>query len=170
MVQGARHRQRRRPAPSGKTAPRARERRADRGELGAADLVRADTTARASTCSRRRATSRCRVADALNASVTLEEQSRLGKRPTSSVAAYELFIRSRTPPAKTSEERLSCRLICCDRRLLSIPGSRGVSRNRQPQYFQAAYGDLSAFARGIEAAKRRLDIDPQLAPAHRRLA
>ena len=38
-----------------------------------------------------------RVAEALNASVTLDEQARLGKRPTSSVAAYELFIRARSP-------------------------------------------------------------------------
>ena len=33
-----------------------------------------------------------RVSEALKASVTLEEQARLGKRPTSSVAAYELFV------------------------------------------------------------------------------
>ena len=45
------------------------------------------------------------VSEALKASVTLEEQARLGKRPTSSLAAYELFIRARTPPGKTSEER-----------------------------------------------------------------
>ena len=41
------------------------------------------------------------VGKALNASVTLEEQARIGKRPTSSVAAYELFVRARTAPGKT---------------------------------------------------------------------
>ena len=38
------------------------------------------------------------VGKALNASVTLEEQARLGKRPTSSVAAYELFVRAQNRP------------------------------------------------------------------------
>ena len=36
-----------------------------------------------------------RIADALQATVTLDEQSRVGKRPTASVAAYQLFIRER---------------------------------------------------------------------------
>ena len=35
-----------------------------------------------------------RVSEALKASVTLEEQARIGKRPTSSVAAYELYMRA----------------------------------------------------------------------------
>ncbi len=38
------------------------------------------------------------VGRALNASVTLEEQARIGKRPTSSVAAYELFVRLTNRP------------------------------------------------------------------------
>ena len=46
------------------------------------------------------------VGKALNASVTLEEQARIGKRPTSSVAAYELFVRAQKPSGKTDEERL----------------------------------------------------------------
>ena len=32
--------------------------------------------------------------------------------------------------------------------------------------YQAAHGDLSAFARGMDAANRALAIDPQLASAH----
>ena len=44
-----------------------------------------------------------RVGEALKASVTLDEQARVGKRPTSSVAAYELYIRAPTPPGKTTK-------------------------------------------------------------------
>lgn len=51
-----------------------------------------------------------RVAQALDASVSLEERARIGKRPTSSVAAYELLMRARKAPGNTSEQRLKASL------------------------------------------------------------
>jgi FlgO protein len=52
------------------------------------------------------------VGKALNASVTLEEQARIGKRPTSSVAAYELFVRARTAQAKAVKTACRPESIC----------------------------------------------------------
>ncbi|HYN08486.1 MAG TPA: tetratricopeptide repeat protein [Vicinamibacterales bacterium] len=37
-------------------------------------------------------------------------------------------------------------------------------------YFEASFGDLSAIARGLDAAHIAIGIDPQLAAAHRGLA
>ena len=62
-----------------------------------------------------------RVGEALNASVTLEEQARIGKRPTSSVAAYELFVRARTAPGKTTEERLQAAIDLLSRAVALDP-------------------------------------------------
>jgi TolB-like protein/Flp pilus assembly protein TadD len=111
------------------------------------------------------------VAKALNASVTLDEQARLGKRPTSSVAAYELFVRARTAPGKTSEERISNGIDLLRQAIALDPQfAEAYSLIANRSYFQAAYGDLSAFARGMEAAQKALAIDPQLASAHHGLA
>jgi serine/threonine protein kinase/tetratricopeptide (TPR) repeat protein len=111
------------------------------------------------------------IARALKASVTLDEQARLGKRPTSSVAAYELFIRTRTPPGKTSEERMKNAVDLLHEAIAVDPQfAAAYSEIANRSYFQAAYGDLSAFARGMDAANKALAIDPQLASAHHGLA
>jgi eukaryotic-like serine/threonine-protein kinase len=112
-----------------------------------------------------------RVAGALNASVTLDEQARLGKRPTSSVAAYELFVRARNATGKTSEERLKAAIDLLHQAVALDPQfAEAYSEIANRSYFQAAYGDLSAFARGMDAAQRALKIDAQLASAHHGLA
>ncbi len=112
-----------------------------------------------------------RVAGALNASVTLDEQARLGRRPTSSVAAYELFVRARNPPSKTTEERLKARIDLLRQAVALDPKfAEAYSEIAHAAYFQAAYGDLSAFERGLQAAHEALAIDPQLASAHHGLA
>ena len=108
----------------------------------------------------------------LNASVTLDEQARLGKRPTSSVAAYELFVRARNAPGEDlrgAAEHPDRSAASGDRvwiRSLPRPTARSPTRS----YFQAAYGDLSGLARGLDAAHKALAIDPQLASAHHGLA
>jgi TolB-like protein len=112
-----------------------------------------------------------RVGQALDASVTLEEQARIGKRPTSSVAAYELFVRARTPPGTTTEERLKASIDLLRRAVVLDPQfAEAYSQIANACYFQGAYGDLSALARGVEAANRALQIDPDLASGHRGLA
>ncbi len=112
-----------------------------------------------------------RVAGALNASVSLEEQARVGRRPTSSVAAYELFVQARNAPGKTTEERLKASIDLLRQAVTLDPRfAEAYSETANKAYFQAAYGDLSAFERGLDAAHKALAIDPQLASAHHGLA
>ena len=111
------------------------------------------------------------VGKALNASVTLEEQARIGKRPTSSVAAYELFVRARTAPGKTSGERLQARIDLLNRAVAIDPNfAAAYSEIANAYYFLGAYGDRSALARGVEAGNTALKIDPELASGYRGLA
>jgi serine/threonine protein kinase/tetratricopeptide (TPR) repeat protein len=111
-----------------------------------------------------------RVGDALNASVTLEEQARIGRRPTASVAAYELYIRARNAVAKTSEQRLALQIELLRKAVALDPRfALAYAELANAHYFQGAYGDLSALARGVDAANRALEIDPQLATAWRTL-
>ena len=109
-----------------------------------------------------------RVAEALRASVTLEEQSRVGKRPTSSVAAYELYIRARNARAKTSEDRLALQTELLRKAVALDPRfALAYAELGNAHYFQGAYGDLSALARGLDAANQAIEIDPQLATGYR---
>jgi TolB-like protein/Flp pilus assembly protein TadD len=101
-----------------------------------------------------------RVADALKASVTLDEQTRVGKRPTSSVAAYQLFVRARGVDLKTAVELLN-QAVALDPNF-----AEAYSALADRYYLQSAYGDLSATARGLAAANKALEIDPQLASGH----
>ena len=111
------------------------------------------------------------VGKALNASVTLEEQARIGKRPTSSVAAYELFVRARTAPGKTNEDRLRAKIDLLNRAVAIDPQfAEAYSEIANAYYFLGAYGDRSALARGVEAGNSALKIDPELASGFRGLA
>ena len=111
------------------------------------------------------------VGKALNASVTLEEQARIGKRPTSSVAAYELFVRARTAPGKTNEDRLRAKVDLLNRAVAIDPQfAAAYSEIANAYYFLGAYGDRSALARGVEAGNSALKIDPELASGFRGLA
>jgi protein kinase/serine/threonine-protein kinase len=112
------------------------------------------------------------VGKALNASVTLEEQARIGKRPTSSVAAYELFVQARgAVPGKTQEDRLRARIDLLSRAVAIDPQfAAAYSEIANYYYFLGAYGDRSALARGIEAGNSSLKIDPELASGYRGVA
>ena len=111
------------------------------------------------------------VGKALNASVTLEEQARIGKRPTSSVAAYELFVRARTAPGKTDEDRLQARIDLLNGAVAIDPQfAEAYSEIANAYYFLGAYGDRSALARGVDAGNSALRIDPELASGYRGLA
>ena len=111
-----------------------------------------------------------RIADALNASVTLDEQARVGKRPTSSVAAYQLFVRARTMrPVVREQLKGSIDLL---RQAVALDPRFAVAYAELADryYYEASFGDLSAIARGLEAAHIAIGIDPQLAHARNGLA
>jgi TolB-like protein/tRNA A-37 threonylcarbamoyl transferase component Bud32/Tfp pilus assembly protein PilF len=112
-----------------------------------------------------------RVGQALNASVTLDEQARIGKRPTSSVAAYELLMRARKAPGNTSEERLKASIDLLHRAVALDPRfAEAYSQIASDCYLLGAYGDLSALPRGVDAANKALEIDPELASGYHGLA
>lgn len=105
-----------------------------------------------------------RVAEALDTSLTLEEQAQLGKRPTSSVAAYQLFIRGRA--AYFEEKQLQKALDLLHQAVEADPDfALAYAYLSRFSGFAAMRGDPTAPLRGIAAAHRALAIDPQLAPA-----
>ncbi len=111
------------------------------------------------------------VANVLKASVTLAERARVGKPPTSSLAAYELFMRARRPPGKTQEERLRAGIDLLRQAVAIDPSfAQAYGEIAHNFAFLAAYGDLSAISSGLEAAHKAIAIDPDLASAHHALA
>ena len=111
-----------------------------------------------------------RVADALKASVTLDEQARLGKRPTSNVAAYELLVRSRTRsrgPRESVHSQLQAQIDLLQQAVALDPQfALAYGHMARLYYFMAAYGDPSATARGLDAGNKAIALDPQLAQGH----
>jgi TolB-like protein/Flp pilus assembly protein TadD len=110
-----------------------------------------------------------RIAEALQATVTLEEQSRVGKRPTASVAAYQLFIRERGMRGGTRATLLE-RIDLLNQAIALDPRfALAYARIAEHYQFLASFGDTSAPAKSIDAAHKALAIDPQLAQAHHAL-
>ena len=109
------------------------------------------------------------VGDALNASVTLDERARVGKRPTSSVAAYELYMRAQNLPGR-GQEGIAAEIDLLRKAVAVDPRfAEAYSAIANLHYFQGAYGDLSALPRGVEAARQAIRLDPQLGSAYRML-
>ena len=110
-----------------------------------------------------------RIAEALQATVTLEEQARVGKRPTSSVAAYQLFIRERAMSGAMRAKLLERIELLNQAVALDPQFALAYTRMAMCYQFLVAYGDTPAGAKGIDAAHKALTIDPQLAEAHHAL-
>jgi tetratricopeptide (TPR) repeat protein len=110
-----------------------------------------------------------RIAEALQATVTLEEQSRIGKRPTGSVAAYQLFMQDRAIGGGNRAKLLE--KIDLLNQAVALDPQFALAYTGIATYYQflASFGDATAGAKGIEAAHKALAIDPQLAQAHHAL-
>ena len=111
-----------------------------------------------------------RVADALQASVTLDEAARLGTRPTSSVAAYQLFVRARGMRTSARAELTESIAVLRQAVDLDPTFALALSELSRRHQFEAAFGDQAAAARGIQIAHKAIEIDPQLSEAHHALA
>jgi len=83
-----------------------------------------------------------------------------------------LYSRARGPQAgKTTEERLASRIDLLRKAVaLDAQFAEAYAEIANAHYFQGAYGDLPALARGIEAANQAIKIDPQLGFGYRALA
>ena len=58
------------------------------------------TTATSTTSSRSRRTSRCQIAAALRAELSLDERARIGRQPTRDLEAYQLYLQGRNQSVK----------------------------------------------------------------------
>ena len=110
-----------------------------------------------------------RIAEALQATVTLEEQARVGKRPTGSVAAHQLFIQERSMRGRTRARLLERIAVLNQAIALDSQFALAYARIAEHYQFLASFGDTAAPAKRIEAAHTALAIDPQLAQAHHAL-
>ncbi len=110
-----------------------------------------------------------RVAEALRASVTLEEQSRIGRRPTGSVAAYELFVRGRAMTRANRATLTESIDILKQAVALDPQFALALTELAMRYQFLGLFGDTSAAAKSVDAAHRALAIDSQLAQAHHAL-
>jgi serine/threonine-protein kinase len=110
-----------------------------------------------------------RVGEALNASITLDERARVGKRPTSSVAAYELYIRARNAPGR-GEQRLRTAIARLEEAVALDPQfADAYAEMANAYYFLGTYGDRAALVRGLAAAQKAIAIDPDHALGYRGL-
>jgi tetratricopeptide (TPR) repeat protein len=109
-----------------------------------------------------------RVADALKASVTLDEQARLGKHPTSNIAAYELLVRSRGLRGSGSVHSQFQPKIDLLQQAVALDPQFALAYGEMARWyaFMSNYGDHSAIPRGLDAGNRAIAIDPQLAQGH----
>ncbi len=113
-----------------------------------------------------------RVARALEATLTPEEEQRIEKRPTESLAAYDLYLKGREAYNRYEEEE-NDEAIRLFRRALEL----------DPEYALAWAGLGDAFAQrvgrfgyplawadsAVRAARRAVELDPELAEAHKAL-
>ena len=110
-----------------------------------------------------------RVANPLRASVTLDEESRVGKRPTASVAAYQLFVQERAIRGNNRASFLERIDLLTKAVALDPQFALAYTRIAYHYGFLGSFGDTSAPAKSIEAAHKALAIDPQLAQGHHAL-
>ena len=111
-----------------------------------------------------------RVAEALKASVTLDEQARLGRRPTTSVAAYQLFVRARGMQRSVRASLLESIELLRQAVALDPSFALAFAELAVRYQFLASYGDPSAAAKGLDAGHRAVAVDPKLAQAQHALA
>ena len=104
------------------------------------------------------------IAEALQATVTLEEQSRVGKRPTASVAAYQLFIREHGMRGG-NRSRLLERIDLLNQAVALDPGVCPARDNQLADSLPVSRLGRRHLgpAKSIDVAHKALAIDPQLA-------
>ncbi len=110
-----------------------------------------------------------RIADALDARRTTGEQSRMEKRPTDNMAAYDLFLRSRRvgagPDRRERAERMLTEAIALDPKF-----SEAMSRLAALKGGRIASGDASKTGEALGWANKALAIDPSSETANGALA
>lgn len=111
-----------------------------------------------------------RVADVLKARLSPNEQARIERRPTESIAAYELYLRAEELPYSDHQKNLSAvRML---QQALSIDPRFAMAEAALAyrMVFQAYWDKSSYVDSGMDMARKALGLDPDLAEAHVALA
>ncbi|HUG02347.1 MAG TPA: tetratricopeptide repeat protein [Longimicrobiales bacterium] len=110
------------------------------------------------------------IADALRARLSPDERSRLGKRPTGDMEAYQLYLRGRYCHARHVDVHLRQSARYFERAIERDPGYALAHASLGLAYSQLAEDGVvdasGAYGRARSAADRALQIDPELSEAH----
>ncbi len=107
-----------------------------------------------------------RIADALDATLSVNERERVEKRPTQNVEAYQLYLRSDEFSTGDRQQNLEAvRLL--QQAIQKDPNFAAAwAEMAYRQISQASYDGASYVDSGMEMARKALAIDPNLASAH----
>jgi serine/threonine protein kinase/TolB-like protein len=111
-----------------------------------------------------------RIADILDATFSAQERERIEKKPTSSLEAYDLYLRSQEIPTADRRENLAA--IKMLEKALSLDPKFALARAwvGYRQIFQAYFDDARYVDLGMETARKAAAMDPDLTEAHLALA
>ena len=110
------------------------------------------------------------ISEKLRLQLTGEEKKRLRKRPTQSHEAFRLLLQAQHLITPVSPEGLRRGIALCQMALEKDPGyAEAYARESWAYAFMGIFAFLppaEAYSRGMEAAKKALELDDTLANAH----
>jgi serine/threonine-protein kinase len=113
------------------------------------------------------------IADALKAELTPQEKTRLSRRPTENLEAYQLYLRARHGLTQLSEKGLETTIAYLEQAIALDPGYAMAYATLAYAYAEAGLGVVSsalkpaeAYRLAREAATKAMALDPNLAEAH----
>ena len=108
-----------------------------------------------------------RVARALQANLSADEQARVEKRPTTNLEAYELYLKSQQLVPLTDNDKNEAGMALLNRALALDPRfAVAKSRLAYRIYFLHHRGDTASLDRSIVLAREAADLDPNLPHPH----
>jgi len=111
-----------------------------------------------------------RIADALEATLSANERERVEKRPTQSVEAYQLYLRSGDLSSGDSKQNLEAVQLLKQAIQKDPNFAVALAAMAYRQIDQAYFDDPRYIDSGMETARKALALDPNLAGAHFALA
>src|SRR5438132_7981207 len=111
-----------------------------------------------------------RIADALQAKLTSNEQERIEKRSTENMAAYQIYLRSQE--LKSSDRQKNLEALRMLQQAIQLDPKFAVAQARMAYrtIFQSYFDDPQYIDSGMEMARKALALDASLADAHFALA
>ena len=111
-----------------------------------------------------------RIAAALQANLSPNEQERIEKRPTENMEAYHLYLRSQEVKSTDRQKNLEAVRMLHQAVRLDPKFAVAQARMAYRTIFQAYFDDPQYIDSGMEMARKALELDASLADAHFALA